>query len=52
MYLEVTRAPVVTAQDGYGGTWLIDPFNIEITTPEQNIIDNDGYSLADCSERS
>ncbi len=29
-YLEVTRAPDVSAPSGSGGTWLLDPYNIEV----------------------
>jgi filamentous hemagglutinin family protein len=29
-YLEVTRAPDLTAANGLGGTWLLDPINITI----------------------
>ena len=29
-YLEVTRAPALTAPNGIGGTWLLDPSNIEV----------------------
>lgn len=34
-YLEAFRAPDVSAPSGNGGTWLIDPYNLEIlsTTP-------------------
>lgn len=31
-YLEVAQGPDVSAENGMGGTWLLDPYNIEVTT--------------------
>ena len=36
-YLDVVTAPAIGAPNGKGGTWLLDPFDIEIVTPDQNI---------------
>ena len=41
-YLEVTRAPDLTAPAGKGGTWLLDPNNIVIGSPASGVFtDND-----------
>lgn len=40
-YLEVTRAPDVSAPFGQGGTWLLDPFDIEIVAGS-GVTNNDG----------
>ena len=41
-YLDVVTVPAVSAPNGDGGTWLLDPFDVEVTTPEGNIADTDG----------
>lgn len=37
-FLDVTRAPLVGAAQGLAGTWLLDPFNLEITNDTDNNI--------------
>ena len=39
--LRITRAPDVSAPAGQGGTWLLDPYNITITTVDTTIVDVD-----------
>ena len=36
-HLEVTRAPDIAAPNGNGGTWLLDPEKITVTTTDLNI---------------
>ncbi|MBX9903300.1 MAG: filamentous hemagglutinin N-terminal domain-containing protein [Burkholderiales bacterium] len=40
-YLAVTRAPDISAPAGQGGTWLLDPLNITVTSTDLNILDID-----------
>jgi filamentous hemagglutinin family protein len=35
-YLDVTQAPDVSSRAGYGGTWLLDPYDITIGTSDTN----------------
>ena len=36
-YLDVVTVPAVGAPKGEGGTWLLDPFDVDVATPDQNI---------------
>lgn len=40
--LEITRSPDIAAPHGYGGTWLVDPYNIEIVAGGGNTNINGG----------
>ena len=46
-YLEVKRGPELSAPHGKGGTWLLDPFNITVTTVDLTITDVDATANAD-----
>lgn len=51
-YLNVTTAPDVSAENGDGGTWLLDPYDITITAPIITILSVPFASVTDFTATS